>query len=118
MYDPETREILAQIPTSNKVDSKSKPGAASPYSGEITSDCQTGKLGKAYGTAKVLTGKPRSRWIHGGGSSLPDPYASQQGWRPTMGCTRGQNADVESLCEAISKYREAHPERKILYRRD
>lgn len=104
MYDPETREILGRIPTSNKVDRKSAYGAASPYSGVITSECPTGKLGTAYGTAKVLTGDPRARWIHGGGSSLPDPYAPQQGWRPTRGCTRGQSGDVESLCGAISEY--------------
>jgi RHS repeat-associated protein len=118
MYDPETREILSKISTSNSVDRKSAPGAALPYSGMITSECPTGKLGTAYGTAKVLTGDPRARWIHGGGSSLPDPYAPQQGWRPTMGCTRGQNGDVESLCGAISEYMELHPGRKILYRRD
>ena len=33
------------------------------------------------------------------GSSLRDPYALGQGWKPTMGCTRAQNEDVDELCK-------------------
>lgn len=30
---------------------------------------------------------------HGGGSGLANPYAPYQGWVPTLGCLRMQNAD-------------------------
>ena len=41
--------------------------------------------------------------IHGGGKGLPDPYIDDQGWRPTAGCFRMQNSDVNDL---ISKMNE------------
>ena len=57
--------------------------------------------GPAYGTFYITTGDERSRDIHGGGSSLPDPYASYQGWLCTYGCLRMQNADGEELSNIL-----------------
>src|SRR5882672_7259955 len=34
---------------------------------------------------------------HGGGTGLPDPYAPNQGWRPTHGCLRCQNRDLAEI---------------------
>jgi hypothetical protein len=56
--------------------------------------------GKAYIDTKDL----RRRHIHGGGSSLPDPYAPRQGWRPTYGCIRMQNEDIQNLWGKIKSY--------------
>jgi len=53
--------------------------------------------GPAYGTFYINTDDPRGRVIHGGGSSLPDPYAPRQGWLCTYGCLRMQNEDGEEL---------------------
>ena len=53
--------------------------------------------GPAYGTFYITTGDYRSRDIHGGGSSLPDPYAPRQGFLCTYGCLRCQNEDGEKL---------------------
>lgn len=118
MYDQESKILLSDIPTNNEIVESSLPGADLPYSGTITLNCQLGLLGVAYGRAKVLTGDSRSRWIHGGGTGLRSPYALQQGWKPTMGCTRAQNGDVISLCEAIAKFRRERPGVNISYRRD
>ena len=57
--------------------------------------------GASYGTFYIHTGDSRGRDIHGGGSSLPDPYAPYQGWLCTYGCLRMQNADGEELSSLI-----------------
>ena len=49
--------------------------------------------------AEVTNGAGRD--IHGGGSGLPDPYADYQGWVPTYGCLRMQNADDVELSRMI-----------------
>lgn len=115
-YDPFSERLFV-FDTRSQVARSSEPGAAGPYSGEVTY-CETGILGKAYGTAKMRTTDPRSRWIHGGGSGLPDSYAPEQGWVPTKGCTRGQNRDVQTLCGEIAKFRATAKNRVIVYRRD
>jgi hypothetical protein len=51
----------------------------------------------AYGTFYISTGDYRGRDIHGGGSDLDDPFAEYQGWEPTLGCLRMQNADGKEL---------------------
>ena len=112
-FDPVSGESK-QIETSNNVDSKSKTGAAGPYTGWVTY-CETGKLGKAYRTAKIRTTDDRYRWVHGGGSSLDDPYAPNQRLTPTFGCTRAHNKDVEDLCAIIKKWQKAHPKQRIPY---
>lgn len=65
--------------------------------------CQPGELEPAFGTFYISTGDERGRDIHGGGSSLPNPYAPYQGWRCTYGCLRMQNADGEELAGMIQE---------------
>lgn len=60
-----------------------------------------GEQEPAFGTFYISTGDERGRDIHGGGSSLEDPYVPYQGWRMTYGCLRMQNADGEELAEMI-----------------
>lgn len=115
-YDAFSGDYL-EFTTRNKVASNSLPGAAGPYSGQVTY-CERGRLGQAFGTAKMRTTDPRSRWIHGGGTGLADPWEPQQGWKPTHGCTRAQNEDVENLCSEIDVFRSRYPAGTILYRRD
>lgn len=116
-YDPKDPSTRIEIPTRNTVTTAAKNlNADSPYSGLVTY-CQQGRLGRAFGTAKMRTSDSRSRWVHGGGTGLPDPYAPQQGWRPTEGCTRAQNEDIETLCDAIEAYQAAHPGQAIPYGR-
>jgi len=86
--------ITTQIETRNDVAKKAKPGAADPYSTRNIVGVSNRHAGEAaYGPAGAFidTADPRSRVIHGGGTGLPDPMAPQQGWKPTLGCTRGQN---------------------------
>lgn len=45
------------------------------------------------GPAMAANGRSGIGW-HSGGSGLPDPFAPQQGWRPTHGCWRSQNEDL------------------------
>lgn len=44
---------------------------------------------------------------HGGGSAAPAPFDPQQGWFPTEGCFRLQNADNETLVSFV-RYVRAH----------
>ncbi|VTU34395.1 hypothetical protein E5CHR_03810 [Variovorax sp. PBL-E5] len=65
---------------------------------------------KEFGTAKWRTTDGRSRWIHGGGSSLGNHALDpQQGWVPTLGCTRAQNADVDTLCSKSEAWKRPIP---------
>ncbi len=114
-HNPDTNENF-EIQTSNAVTSNAKEGADSPYIGNITR-CEVGELknAKAFGTAKIYTTDNRQRWIHGGGTGLDDPLAPRQGWKPTQGCTRGQNEDVEQLCRKIQQWQTENPDRTILY---
>lgn len=66
-------------------------------SAEVTNGC----YGPAYGNFYISSGDPRGRDIHGGGSDLDDPYADYQGWEPTYGCLRMQNADGVELSQMI-----------------
>jgi RHS repeat-associated protein len=94
------------IETKNAIDhKKSEPGADSAYSTDNIKGVSNRHAGQdAYGPAGAFidTGDSRGRAIHGGGTGLPDPMADQQGWKPTEGCTRGQNADVISLGQTIT----------------
>lgn len=69
--------------------------------GEYVANAEIASYGPSYGTFYITTGDPRARDIHGGGSSLPDPYAPRQGWRCTYGCLRMQNEDGEALCQLM-----------------
>ena len=54
-----------------------------------------------YGTFYISTGDYRGRDIHGGGSGLDNPKDDYQGWYPTLGCLRCQNADGQELSRLI-----------------
>lgn len=41
--------------------------------------------------------------IHGGGTGLENPFAYRQGWKPTHGCLRVQNEDLDALAHLIGK---------------
>ncbi|EOZ5487650.1 RHS repeat-associated core domain-containing protein, partial [Escherichia coli] len=108
-YDPETGDSMT-FDSSNRIDRRSQRGAGDPYTGEVVG-CETNESGisAAYGTTKIYTTDTRARWLHGGGSSLRDPYAPRQGWKPTMGCTRAQNEDVDELCKKVTSWMYSHP---------
>jgi len=116
-YDPVAQDYF-EIPTRNSVASTALPDAAGTYHGFIT-HCKKKIYGAAYGTVKIFNddNDNRQRWIHGGGSGLLDPWAPRQGWKPTMGCTRGQNQDVEDLCDKIYRWQQDHPTQQIPYGR-
>lgn len=67
----------------------------------VSAEVTNGAYGPAYGNFYITSGDPRGRDIHGGGSGLPDPYADYQGWVPTYGCLRMQNADGVELSRMI-----------------
>lgn len=67
----------------------------------VSAEITNGAYGPAYGNFYISSGDPRGRDIHGGGSDLDDPYADYQGWEPTYGCLRMQNADGVELAEMI-----------------
>lgn len=107
------------IPTRNDVVRSANPGATDPYTTPDTNWISRGTRSRAYGPdgAYIDTGDPRGRDIHGGGSRLRDPFAPEQGWAPTQGCTRGQNEDVRRLGEAIADFKRRHPGVPIPYTR-
>lgn len=114
-YDPVSGDYF-EFESRNIVDSKkSKPNAADPYSGYFTY-CEYPNSDE-FGTAKWRTTDDRSRWIHGGGTKLSEPLAPRQGWKPTLGCTRAQNEDVETLCAKSKQWLSQHPRSKIPYSR-
>jgi hypothetical protein len=39
--------------------------------------------------------------VHGGGSDLPNPLATRQGWETTLGCIRLQNGDLRTFVSAV-----------------
>ena len=67
----------------------------------VSAEITDGAYGPAYGNFYITSGDPRGRDIHGGGSDLDDPYADYQGWEPTYGCLRMQNADGVELSKMI-----------------
>lgn len=116
-FDPQNPSSYTEVPSSNAVTKKAhEKEADTPYHGKITV-CKRGRLGAPYGTAKLMTTDSRYRWVHGGGSGLPDSYAPRQGWKPTEGCTRAQNEDVEELCDLVEEYQQSHPGIQIPYGR-
>lgn len=67
----------------------------------VSAEITDGKYGPSYGNFYITTGDARGRDIHGGGAGCPDPYADYQGWVPTYGCLRMQNADGVELSNMI-----------------
>lgn len=68
---------------------------------DVSAEVTNGRYGPAYGNFYITSGDPRGRDIHGGGTGLSDPYADYQGWVPTYGCLRMQNADGVDLSRLI-----------------
>jgi RHS repeat-associated protein len=115
--DPEGKPFTIEI--RNKVTRDSDPGANDPYT---TDDVMPVAIppSKSFGQrgAYIDTGDPRGRDIHGGGgASLKEALKDYQGWRPTKGCTRGQNKDVIDLGRLIDDFKHRHPGVKIPYER-
>jgi RHS repeat-associated protein len=105
------------IPTSASVARSAAPGANGCFCTADVNWIASGTSSVAYGPngSYIDTGDSRGRDIHGGGTGLKDPFASNQGWKPTMGCTRGQNDDVRKLGQAISAFKSANPGVKVSY---
>lgn len=53
-----------------------------------------------------------------GGSGLKTPFAERQEWKRTLGCTRAQNIDLETLAIKIADFKKQYPNIKIKYIRD
>ena len=70
------------------------------YTG-VWAEVTNGKYGPAYGNFYITSNDPRGRDIHGGGSGTANPYADYQGWAPTFGCLRMQNADGVELSQMM-----------------
>jgi RHS repeat-associated protein len=138
-FDPSGLQSLVTNRQSGTTTFDPGPGNGQSYTittrTNVTRDSQTGANGafttpdvtvrndirsNAYGPegAYIDTGDPRGRDIHGGGSGLADPYAPQQGWVATHGCTRGQNADVQELGRRIQEFQRQHPGTPIPYTRN
>jgi len=110
------------IETRNKVTRNSNPGANDPYKTGDVHVVQTmpERLQKSYGPggAYIDTGDSRGRDIHGGGGKTrEEAIKPRQGWRPTKGCTRGQNEDVIKLGKEILEFQRRFPGVKIPYER-
>ena len=107
-------------PSRSAVARSSLPGAAGPYHSEnvYPSEGPHHNNATAYGPNDILrTDDKRGRWLHGGGTGLKDPLAPRQGWKPTMGCTRMQNEDIQELVDLVRKVKAEDPNRKITYDR-
>jgi LysM repeat protein len=115
---------LHSMPTWSRCDSAhlaSHPGADGPYTGyyvRVDGGNRNSNLGVAYGTTKIITDDPRLRWVHGGGTSCPNPFAEHQGFRVTKGCTKAQNIDVENLAAKIKLFLTQNPGFRIKYIRN
>jgi hypothetical protein len=48
---------------------------------------------------------------------LANPLADRQGWAPTLGCTRLQNEDIQTLVDIVRAVKEADPGMIITYER-
>jgi RHS repeat-associated protein len=105
-----------------KPDSKrSLPGAGGPYENLVKGvNTSPGVADNPkYGPkgAAIDTGDVRGQWAHGGGSSLPDPFAPNQKLTPTLGCTRLHNQDAIKLGEQIEQFMKANPASAVISER-
>jgi RHS repeat-associated protein len=114
--EPQGRPVT--IETHVEIARGASPGAGDPFTTPNVTFINTIR-NPSYGPpgAYIDTGDPRGRDIHGGGAGLTDPYAPRQGWRPTFGCTRGQNEDVQRLGDAIQEFQRRNPGVQIPYTR-
>jgi RHS repeat-associated protein len=105
------------IPTYTHPDSTSEPGAGDPFF-SIVVGVNYGGDRPAYGPngADIDVGDGlRYRNIHGGGSSLSNPYDPFQPLTPTHGCTRGHNRDVIDLGIDITTFQNSNPGTPVIY---
>ncbi|WP_223807134.1 RHS repeat domain-containing protein [Montanilutibacter psychrotolerans] len=112
--------IAGEWSSKNDVSKRALPGADSPY--ESSDSYPAGGPYKnnanAYGPNEILrTNDVRGRWIHGGGTGLPDPSSPAQGWKPTMGCTRMQNGDIQELVDLVRDFKSTFPGVSVPYSR-
>lgn len=123
-YDHLGNKIFS-FKSGSRADSSSKENADGAFSGfyvRTDGGKRDSRLGKAYGTTKIITNDARARWVHGGGgytkNSEEPAYRENQPWRVTMGCTRAQNIDLENLAKKIQDFQKKYPKIKIKYIRD
>jgi RHS repeat-associated protein len=99
----------------------SLPGADGPYSSADVYPRNGPHRGNpvGYGPNDLLLTDDvqRGRWLHGGGTGLSNPLAPRQGWKPTLGCTRLQNEDIQDLVDMVRAEKASNPGVKIPYER-
>ncbi len=93
----ECRDDYLENPDDDAVQESLPNGTYEGVSAEVTN----GKYGPSYGNFYITTGDERGRDIHGGGAGCAAPFADYQGWCPTYGCLRMQNADGVELSQMI-----------------
>ena len=102
------------IDTLVKVDWQgSKPGAEDAYISDNVRYLPGNDKPEFGKNAYIDTDDDRGRDLHGGGSNLENPFLPRQGWLATMGCTRGQNEDVQLLGMVIDNFRSNIPDYSI-----
>jgi RHS repeat-associated protein len=112
--------VAGEWTSKNDVSKRSLPGANDPYESSDSYPTNGPYKNKtnAYGPNDILkTDDVRGRWLHGGGTGLPNPSAPEQGWKPTMGCTRMQNKDIQELVNRVRDFKSAFPGTSVPYSR-
>ncbi|WP_167551839.1 RHS repeat-associated core domain-containing protein, partial [Xanthomonas axonopodis] len=107
-------------PSRSAVARNSQPGAAGPYHSDNVYPSKGPYHDRPveYGPNDILkTDDSRGRWLHGGGTGLADPQSPRQGWKPTLGCTRMQNEDIQELVDLVREVKAKDPMRIITYDR-
>jgi RHS repeat-associated protein len=120
VYYDDQGSYVNSWPSRSDVAKRSLPGAAGPYHSDHVYPANGPNSGNpiGYGPNDLLkTDDRRLRWLHGGGTGLPDPLAPRQGWKPTLGCTRMQNEDIQNLVDYVRQVQKADPNRAITYDR-
>lgn len=112
--------VSETYPSGNDVSKRSRPGAAGPYESNdvYPTNGPYQNNPRAFGPNDILkTDDGRGRWLHGGGTGLPDPGAPRQGWMPTYGCTRLQNEDIQDLVDRVRQFKIQNPQENVPYER-
>jgi hypothetical protein len=113
--------IVDSWPSRSAVTRRSLPGADDPYHSNNVYPAAGPHNNNpdAFGPNDILTTDDtrRGRWMHGGGTGLPDPSAPRQGWKPTHGCTRMQNEDIQELVGLVRAAKKRDQRRAIPYDR-
>lgn len=120
-YYDDTGNFVKSLDSRSAVASRALAGAAGPYQSAdvypIRGPYKNNST--AFGPNDILKtdDTSRGRWIHGGGTGLRDPRAARQGWKPTMGCTRMQNEDIQELVDMVRDAKSSNPKKPIRYQR-